>query len=37
MADPGALRDVLRAGNERANAVAEATPAEVRQAMSMDY
>ena len=37
MADPGALRDVLRAGNERANAVAEATLAEVRQAMSMDY
>ena len=37
MADPGTLRDVLRAGNERANAVAEATLAEVRQAMSMDY
>ena len=37
MADPSALRDVLRAGNERANAVAEATLAEVRQAMSMDY
>ena len=37
MADPGALRDVLRAGNERANAVAETTLAEVRQAMSMDY
>jgi len=37
MADPGMLRDVLRAGNERANAVAEATLAEVRQTMSMDY
>lgn len=36
-AAPDYIREVLRAGNERANAVAEATLAEVRQAMSMDY
>jgi tryptophanyl-tRNA synthetase len=37
LADPGYLRQVLDAGNERANAVAEATLAEVRQAMGMVY
>lgn len=36
-ADPGYLWQVLRKGNERANAQAEATLAEVRQAMNMDY
>jgi len=36
-ADPGYLLQVLRAGNERANAVAEATLAEVREAMQMIY
>ncbi|MEU5793984.1 tryptophan--tRNA ligase [Streptomyces sp. NPDC047813] len=35
--DRGELRRVLRAGNERANAVAEATLAEVRAAMNSDY
>ncbi|WP_031084182.1 tryptophan--tRNA ligase [Streptomyces sp. NRRL WC-3549] len=33
--DMGQVRDILRAGNERANAVAEATLDEVRQAMGM--
>lgn len=37
LADPGVLQQVLRDGNARANAVAEATLVEVRQAMSMDY
>lgn len=37
VANPDHLWSVLRHGNERANAVAEATLAEVRQAMSMDY
>ncbi|WP_127131966.1 tryptophan--tRNA ligase [Georgenia sp. SYP-B2076] len=36
-ADPGYLLQVLRRGNDRANAVAEATLAEVREAMSMVY
>jgi len=31
------LLRILRAGNAAANALAEATLAEVRQAMSMDY
>ncbi|MGD0560117.1 MAG: tryptophan--tRNA ligase [Streptosporangiaceae bacterium] len=35
--DPGFLRTVLREGNERANAIADATLAEVRGAMGMDY
>ena len=33
--DMGYVREVLRAGNERANAVAEATLTEVREAMGM--
>ena len=37
IAEPGILREVLRAGIERANAVAEETLSQVRQAMSMDY
>lgn len=37
LADPGALREVLRAGNERAAAVAEATLDDVRTAMQMVY
>jgi tryptophanyl-tRNA synthetase len=36
-ADPAQLLQILRAGNAAANAVAERTLAEVRQAMSMDY
>ena len=36
-ADPGYLADVLAAGNERANQIADATLAEVRQAMGMAY
>jgi tryptophanyl-tRNA synthetase len=36
-ADPGHLLDVLRRGNERANAIAEATLGEVREAMQMVY
>jgi tryptophanyl-tRNA synthetase len=36
-ADPGYLLQVLRTGNDRANAVAEATLAEVREAMQMVY
>ncbi|MFE4263673.1 tryptophan--tRNA ligase [Streptomyces sp. NPDC056883] len=36
-ADRGHVRDVLRRGNERANAVAETTLAEVRAAMGMAY
>ncbi|WP_043496485.1 tryptophan--tRNA ligase [Georgenia sp. SUBG003] len=36
-ADPAYLLQVLREGNERANAVAEATLAEVREAMQMVY
>ncbi|GAA1641291.1 tryptophan--tRNA ligase [Georgenia ruanii] len=36
-ADEGYLLDVLRRGNEHANAVAEATLSEVRQAMHMVY
>jgi tryptophanyl-tRNA synthetase len=35
--DPGYLRQVLRDGNERANAIASATLAEVRAAMGMRY
>ncbi|WP_413453044.1 tryptophan--tRNA ligase [Georgenia phoenicis] len=37
VADPGYLRTVLAEGNARANAVAEDTLAEVRQAMGMVY
>ncbi|MDO4784197.1 MAG: tryptophan--tRNA ligase [Propionibacteriaceae bacterium] len=37
LAAPDYVRQVLRQGNERANQIAEATLAEVRQAMSMDY
>ncbi|WP_316668519.1 tryptophan--tRNA ligase [uncultured Propionibacterium sp.] len=37
VADPGYLRDVLHAGNQRANEVAGATLGEVRAAMGMDY
>lgn len=37
LADPGALWDVLRAGNARANEVADATLADVLAAMKMDY
>ncbi len=36
-ADPGYLADVLTAGNARANAIADATLAEVRTAMGMAY
>ncbi|MEE6273349.1 tryptophan--tRNA ligase [Georgenia wangjunii] len=36
-ADPRYLLDVLHAGNERANAIAEATLGEVRAAMAMEY
>ncbi len=36
-ADPGYLRQVLAEGNERANAVADATLADVRTAMKMVY
>lgn len=36
-ANPDHLRAVLRAGNEKANAIAEQTLAEVRQAMQMNY
>jgi len=36
-ADPGYLVEVLRAGNAKANAVGDATLAEVRQAMNMVY
>ncbi|NLE18428.1 MAG: tryptophan--tRNA ligase [Propioniciclava sp.] len=36
-AERGHIEQVLRAGNERANAVADATLAEVRQAMGMVY
>lgn len=36
-ADPGHIRDVLREGNARANDIADATLAEVRQAMGMTY
>ena len=36
-ADPGYLLSVLREGNARANAIGEATLAEVRQAMGMVY
>jgi len=35
--DPGYVMDVLKAGTARANEVAEATLAEVRQAMRIDY
>ncbi len=37
MADPGHLLQVLREGNERANAIADATLDEVRTAMGMRY
>ena len=37
VADPGHLRQVLAAGNERATAIAEATLADVRGAMNMTY
>ncbi len=36
-ADPGAVAEILRRGNERANEVAEATLDEVRDAMGMRY
>ncbi|MGC5615321.1 tryptophan--tRNA ligase [Georgenia sp. Z1491] len=36
-ADPAQLSQILREGNERASAVAEATLADVRAAMQMDY
>ncbi|MDO5534449.1 MAG: tryptophan--tRNA ligase [Propionibacteriaceae bacterium] len=36
-ADPGHIVRIIREGNERANAVAEATLAEVREAMGMVY
>ena len=36
-ADPGYLADVLAAGNAKANAVADATLREVRDAMGMAY
>ena len=36
-ADPGYLRDVLRAGNQRAQQIAAQTLAEVRQLMHTDY
>jgi tryptophanyl-tRNA synthetase len=36
-ADPTQLREILRAGNASASAVAERTLSEVRQVMSMDY
>ncbi|WP_210604275.1 tryptophan--tRNA ligase [Brevibacterium oceani] len=36
-ADPAEVRRILAAGNQRANAIAEATLAEVRTAMGMDY
>ena len=35
--DPSAVREILSAGNARANVIAEATLAEVRTAMGMDY
>ena len=35
--EPGYVRRVLRDGNERANAIASATLAQVRSAMGMDY
>ena len=35
--DPGYLFEVLRAGNEKANAEAEATLAKVREFMGMVY
>src|SRR5690625_4228531 len=37
LADPGYLRQVLAQGNERANAVAEASLAEVQTALGMVY
>ncbi|MEH3078765.1 MAG: hypothetical protein PGN11_19235 [Quadrisphaera sp.] len=37
VADPGMLMGVLRAGNARANEVADATLAEVRSVMDMTY
>lgn len=37
MADPGCIRDILAEGNRRANEIAEATLAEVREAMGMVY
>lgn len=37
LADPGQLMSILREGNERANAVADATLADVRTAMRMVY
>ncbi|MPV38519.1 tryptophan--tRNA ligase [Georgenia subflava] len=37
VADPAYLLQVLRTGNERANAIAEATLSEVREAMQMVY
>ncbi|MHB1064532.1 MAG: tryptophan--tRNA ligase, partial [Georgenia sp.] len=37
VADPGHLLEVLRRGNERAAAIADATLAEVREAMQMVY
>jgi tryptophan--tRNA ligase len=37
VADPGHLQRVLAAGNQQANEIADATLAEVRQAMQMTY
>ena len=37
MADPDYIRDILAEGNRRANEIAEATLAEVREAMGMVY
>ena len=37
MADPGYIHDILAEGNRRANEIAEATLAEVREAMGMVY
>jgi tryptophanyl-tRNA synthetase len=36
-ADLGYVRSIIRAGNERANAIADQTLAEVRAAMGMRY
>jgi len=35
--EPGYVRQVLRDGNERANAIASATLAQVKTAMGMSY
>ena len=36
-ADPGLVSEVLRTGNARANAIADTTLCEVREAMGMAY